>query len=313
MVAITLGALTSMARDADLEIGLVLLNGSRSMRARPRTEVGFVAAFVLDGIGALARAWKPHLDPLGLSLDICGVFCHGTPQVIFRNGRCELADLLVVIDRHDTGALVRRATLVQAKMARAAHRVSLSGPSSIKQLGLYQHWPSFSFADVSSYGTDTYTLSGSGHGEAGTFGVIDRHLRDPATDPPLWTQHLPDPEPEEVDGQPELGTFLTRMCDGDVASGREAPQAPKDDWSKVVELLLSRTYAKTFGHKLTLGPQRPRRGASAFMLVGGNARTLFRAETVGAIPPGRLTPDLLPDREGSGLSVLHLAIGPREE
>jgi hypothetical protein len=307
MATIKPSTLASMARAADREIAAILLNGSRGMRARPRTEVGFVAAMAIDGIGAVARAWEPHLRTLALTFNLSGVFCHGAPQVRFASGRCELADLLVVIDRHDTGALVRRATLIQAKMARAAHRVSLSGRSSIKQLGLYQRWPSFTFVDA-SYGTDTYTLSGSRHGEAGTFGVIDRHLRDPATDPPLWTQHLPEPEPEEIDGQPELGTFLTHMLDGRADSGRQAPQSPKDDWSKVVDLLLSETYAKTFAHKPTLGPQRPPRGASAFMLAGGHARTIFSVATAGDVPPGTTVYDLPPEREEGPLSVIHLEI-----
>ena len=91
--------------------------------------------------------------------------------------KCELADLLVVTDVRRNGVLVRRAALIQAKMARAKDRVTLTGPSSVKQLDLYQNWYRFDFVDRSyamtrvnfRFGRDTY--------QSGTFGVIDPRFR----------------------------------------------------------------------------------------------------------------------------------------
>src|SRR5207302_1430523 len=137
------------------------------------------------------------------------VFCHGAPQVKYNHTRCELADLLVVIDRWDTGSLVRRAVLIQAKMAWRKQLVKLTGPSSCNQLKLYQNWPTFRIVSP-GYGNRRFCLSGGRHGEAGSFGVIDRHLINNPT-PPAWTQHSPRPTPSTITTEPLLGSFLTRM------------------------------------------------------------------------------------------------------
>jgi len=82
-----------MSLSADYALGKVLLRGAAIMRKPPRTEVGFVAAVTLDGIGAVAKAWEPVLASSNLSVSIRGVFCHGAPQVVVGKVRCELADL----------------------------------------------------------------------------------------------------------------------------------------------------------------------------------------------------------------------------
>ena len=137
---------------ANQAIGQVLQHGSAKMHTPPRTEVGFVAAVTLGGIKAIAKTWKPILAGAGLTLDLTGVFCHAAPMVNFTGSKrqaksCELADLLVVVDVTRAGLLEGRAALVQAKMARAAGRVSLSGMSTITQLDLYQNWHVFDFED----------------------------------------------------------------------------------------------------------------------------------------------------------------------
>jgi hypothetical protein len=167
--------LERMSSQADRALAKVLLRGATIMRHAPRTEVGFVAAVTIDGIRAIAGAWEPTLAALGLSTNIQGVFCHGAPQVTTTKFQCELADLLIVVDRRDSGYLVRRATLIQAKMAWRKQSVRLTGASSPKQLELYQNWPPFQFVDA-DYGPIPFRLAGSQYGQGGSFGVIDRHL-----------------------------------------------------------------------------------------------------------------------------------------
>jgi hypothetical protein len=308
VMKIPTNTLRRMSSRADRALAKVLLRGATIMRHPPRTEVGFVAAVTLDGIGAVARAWESHLAPLGLSVNIQGVFCHGAPQVTTNKFRCELADLLIVVDRRDCGYLVRRATLIQAKMAWRKQLVQLTGESSAKQLELYQDWPRFRFVDA-GYGPSSFRLAGSQHGQGGSFGVIDRHLiLDADTTPPVWTQHNPRPTPAKVTGEPELGSFLTWMLAGRPGFGRNAPESPKDDWSKVVELLLTVTYAKTFGHPPTLGELRPSRGFSAFLVANGLSRNLFAARSSTRIPPIDSLFDMTDEPSEKTISVLHVEI-----
>jgi hypothetical protein len=299
-------ALRTMSSRADDAIANVLSFGSIKKRTPPRTEVGLVAAVTLNGIGAIARAWKPALSKMGRSVNIHGVFCHGKPEVDFKRTRCELADILIVIDRKDSGQLVRRATLIQAKMAGRQERVYLTGTSSHKQLNLYQNWPSFTFADESLYGDGSFDLAKSANGMAGSFGIIDRHLT--SSKHPIWTQHSPNPTPSIITTQPKLGSFLTGMFAGQPGFGRYAPQKPKDDWSRLLDLLLKVTYARTFAHKLTLGDQRPPRGLSAFIIQNGQSRNIFAVQSTGEIPPIDLRRDI-PDRPTDTMpSLVHIEI-----
>jgi hypothetical protein len=182
------------------------------MLSPPRGEVGFVAAVTLGGIKEIAKAWKPLCSGLGLRLNLSGVFCHAAPIVRFTDAKrrsqpCELADLLIVVDIGSSGSLIRRATLIQAKMARAAERVSLSGPSSRVQLDLYQNWYPFDFEEA-VYGISHVDFTkGGGALESGTIGVIDRHLKNQ----PVWTQHAASPAPKIVLNQRHLGEFIAEM------------------------------------------------------------------------------------------------------
>src|SRR5438128_1131570 len=132
-----------MKAAANDAISDALLHGSSGMQSIPRTEPGLVAAVILGGIPAIAAAWKPLLAKLGLRLKLTGVFCHGSPMVEFRGtrgGACELADLLIVVDIVNRPHRVRRAVLIQAKMACCIERVKMTGVSSLRQLQLYQRW-----------------------------------------------------------------------------------------------------------------------------------------------------------------------------
>lgn len=166
-----------MAAAADAAINNVLLNGAGERIVRPKKEVAYVAAVTLGGIYDIAEAWNPICSGRGISLRLAGVFCHAAPIVKFGRKplerKCELADLLVVTDIRKSGALIRRAALIQAKMARAKQRVSLTGPSSYKQLDLYQHWYRFDFLDPAYDMRRVNFRVGPGPFSSGTFGAID--------------------------------------------------------------------------------------------------------------------------------------------
>ena len=304
-----------MAVSADTIIGDVLIKGSPGMRSAPRTEVSLVAAVTLGAISKIATAWKPILALSKHSLEITGVFCHAAPQVQFRglgatSHRCELADLLIVVDQFDQGAIHRRATLVQAKMASKAKVAGLSGVSSIRQLFLYQNWPSFSFTD-SAYGINSYSLASTTE-QSGSFGIIDRHFKNNAKDPPVWTQHTATPTPDKVTCEPTLGRFVANMTIP-TGFGRHANLGSKDEWSSVVDLLMQITYNKVLKDTASLGATSPPRG------VTSAAYFLAKVSQAGGrqVPGGWQPPfdgfQTIEDPAGGGVSLLHLKLASTEE
>ncbi len=308
--------LASMTLSADAVVDQVLLHGSTGMRAPPRTEVGFVAAITLGGVRGIWAAWEPLLKPHGYSLKMHGVFCHAAPVVEFvgpsgTKPGCELADLLVVVDHIDpVGQVQRRASLIQAKMASKAKRVSLTGPSSKKQLHIFQHWPSFRFRDP-VYGTSTYSLTGVGAGESGTFGVIDRHFKKSRKQPPRWTQHSARPTPRRITTEPTLGGFIAQMLGGSTRSfGRVASSGGTDDWSRVVDLLLNVTFRKAFRHAPTTGALHSPRGVTAMAYlkgpIGGQGRSR-KPSGVDWRPPFDGFQTVEDDNPG-GMSVLRIEV-----
>ena len=254
----------------------------------------------------------------GFRVKLRGVFCHGSPMVDFSTGvvptRCELADMLVVVDRlSGSRSFIRTASLVQAKMARAAGRVKLTGRSSVKQLGLYQAWPSFTFTNAAIYGTHSYQLVPSGGGIPGWFGVIDRHLKNgTGMPPPLWTQHPPTPTPVITTGGPTLGAFVTDAVFGHAGHLVGVPAI--SDWDRLVELLLRETYAGFFRDKATLGTAAVARGVTAFAFRSADvSEPLASTWPIGSDEPpiddaGKR--ELGPAR--AGISVLHLEVGHDE-
>jgi hypothetical protein len=304
-----------MATAADAAIDNVLLNGEGPI-VRPKKEVTYVAAVTLGGIYGIAEAWRQICSGHGISLRLAGVFCHAAPMVRFKGAQgktdCELADLLVVTDIRKGGALTRRAALIQAKMARAKQRVSLTGRSSRKQLDLYQNWYRFDFIDPAYPMSRVNFLNGSGPFWSGTFGVIDSRF----DRRPCWTQHRARPTPSIIHGNdPRLGRFIAEMADGTRRGfGRLATPSLNTDWSKTVELLLTVTYARAFGDQ-AMGPTRPPRGANAVVCFGTKAMPISRSAAKlfdSLLPPLRLIPETA-EREPNGLSVVHLELATGED
>jgi hypothetical protein len=309
--------IAEMATKANDAIDKVLYVGSQAMISPPRAEVGFVAAVTLGGVTEIAKAWRPVCRDLGLRLDLSGVFCHAAPVVEFSDARhrsysCELADLLVVVDVGSAGSFTRRAALIQAKMARAAARVSLSGPSSRTQLDLYQNWYKFDFREA-AYGLKQVDFTkGIEAPGSGTIGVIDRHLKGQ----PVWTQHAASPTPAIILDEPHLGEFIAEMADGTRPGfGRLATPTLQTDWSRTVERLLEETYGRAFRHTPTLGRSGVPRGVHAVACLGFTPKTDPISATWGKSIQGppfdfRTEKD---DREPRGISVVHIGISPIQD
>jgi hypothetical protein len=305
-----------MAAEADAAIDDALLHGAGPI-VRPKKEVAYVAAVTLGGIYDIAAAWTPICSGRGVSLRLAGVFCHAAPIVRFRgkSGKtdCELADLLVVTDIRKRGVLTRRAALIQTKMARAKQRVSLTGPSSRKQLDLYQNWYHFDFLDPAYPMSRVNFRVGTRPFWSGTFGAID-----PRFDAqPRWTQHRARPTPGIITNHdPRLGCFIAEMADGTRPGfGRLATPSLDTDWSKTVELLLRVTCTRAFADKAILGPARPPRGANAVVCFEKRAMAVSKSafkQLDGLLPPLGLIPEHV-EREPNGLSVLHLELATGQD
>jgi len=249
-----------------------------------------------------------------------GVFCHGSPQVSFTDAagtsrRCELADLLIVVD-DCTGTAVsdRRALLVQAKLFSSAGTISTSGTAA-HQLDLYSRWPSFTFTS-SAYKATSRDFAASGPGlvgESGRYGGIDLSPR-----PVVWEHIIPSSSMTAGTGT-QLADFLSEMVIGSTAFGREATPGGSDDWSSTVDELLSVTAAQTVSLAASLsGGSRPRgASATASMFIDSMISALGAAvphtglRGSADVPPSTVGPrETGPD---GGISVLRIAIERSEE
>jgi hypothetical protein len=222
----------------------------------------------------IVALWRPVLRPLGFYISLHSVFCHNSPQVSFvdRSGttqRCELADLLIVVDETASGAVRdRRAVFVQAKIFSAGGVISITAASR-DQLELYEYWHSFSFVSgpYSSVSRD-FTASGQpgSSGESGRYGGID--LPPTAS---LWEHIVPSSHsPMRRGGGIDLTEFVAGTVIGDAGIGRKAHAAGSDDWSMTVDEILSITATQSVTLAASLGPGGTHpRGVTTAALVGG--------------------------------------------
>ena len=259
---------------------------SGTVVAKPTSEPTAVASVLLVGVPQIAATWKPLLAKHSLSVTMHGVFCHGTPQVRFTDSsgapkRCELSDLLVVVDDSTSGSSPdRRATLVQAKLASPASHITIGSGTDADQLDLLRNWHQFQFVSA-AYNTakrDFTAASQPGHWyESGQYGGIE-------LSPPSWLQAAPGPSPMSLGSS--LGSVLAAMVfglDGRQTSIVAAPgpgSAPlgADDWSATIAELLATTFNRSFGLVASVGSARPHRGVTARAMYGsptGGAASTF--------------------------------------
>ena len=267
-----------LANDADREIRNALTQRRQSHLgfwvAKPHTEPMAVASLVLVGVHDIHQAWQKHLGPHGYKVSMTGVFCHNSPQVKFTDKagqpqRCELADLLIVIDHQNAGRAVdRRASLVQAKIASGTG--DIPGAHTADQLELLMYWHPFTLPSAYNQSPRDFKFPASPPTPimSGSYGGID--LGQPNK---LWTQVRPQLVMNISNGC-SLGEFLAAMSMGDSGFGREAivcpPPAPTqkplkpEDWSATIAEMLKVTATSPFSLALSIRQRRPQRGVTMF-------------------------------------------------
>lgn len=290
-----------MSNDADTALQTVF-----SSLAAARNEVDFIEAVVLSGVPGIAAAWRPILAGSGIALSIIGVFCHKTPLASFKtSSRCELADLLIVVDDVTGGAVQdRRAVLVQAKLATSAGQVSIGTGGPSVQLDLYEHWHLFTLSsgyDPRSRDFGACTLPGATLDD-GRYGIIDQFGASP-----LWTQVEPTTSPMKAAGEPALGTFMAHMTEiGSRSYGREALAGGTDDWSFTVDELLTVTAGQSFVHRT----RRHDRQVSAIALaIPAHPEPASQDRSMTFTQPPMLGgPRDFPDRAEDGISTIRVML-----
>lgn len=221
--------------------------------------------------------------------------------------RCELADLLVVVDDTTGGALVRRrAVLIQAKMSKSQGGKTLSGSSDLTQLGLYSTWPPFELGSGFPPGLrDFSTCRHSGQDvDCGRYGLIGGI-------PVLWHQQAP--APTMPSGGDELGTFLAGMVDDRSGYGREATGIA-DDWSRTVEELTRITFNKVFRFPRTRWiHSRGVSGSFSRTPAGTFGLRIASQDDEGGGSSGAENDLFEEEIPSDGISLLHIGIKERDE
>jgi hypothetical protein len=110
-------------------------------------EPDFVAGLVIESTPLIHSTLNAVLSPRNISVSVCSVFCHQTPQVTFGSRSsvsCELGDILFAyVHTPRNGDPVRNALLFQAKAsARQPYRIHTG---EVDQLRLYRDWPNFEY------------------------------------------------------------------------------------------------------------------------------------------------------------------------
>lgn len=242
-----------LANAADPVIARVLAQGG-TRTGKPSGEVSAVRTMTLDGFDEIATAWSPILKGCGYRIELRAVFCHSQPHVTFTPiphpnypggntpRRCELADLLIVIDHIDRLYMKadRRAVLVQAKMLKGGH-VKLSGSEWV-QHELLAWLPPFTFVDP-GYDQRVRDLSGATPvgmpAHTAEYGGID--LR---SSTPVWRHELTQTSTPWFNCPVSLAYFLANAATGILGYSREAISGGVDDWSFTVDELLQVTAAR---------------------------------------------------------------------
>lgn len=248
MLALTKREQLAIARATDVQIAHALLHGGGWLAKAPAGEVQAVAAIVSSGLPMSIVAWRAILAPLGLSATLHSVFCHSAPQVSFtdlRGGKrtCELGDLLIVVDHKAAAGQDRMALLVQAKiMHGGVIRISPPGSTNLdwRQLDLYTRWPDFAFASPGYQPNRTYDLhdvaASYRASYSGRYGGIELNT-------PVRFDNF---HPSTLMPSPGIGSYgqaLSGMLVG--RRGRRAVCGGTDDWSMLVDELLTVTFAKS--------------------------------------------------------------------
>ena len=126
MLTLGLSDRMRLAGLADQEIARALRGQAGALPPASRTEA--LGMLISEALPIAADAWDRLLARREIVVQFFGAFTFSAPQVEFADlsghgRRCDLADVLVIVDDLSRAPLDRRAALIRARM------VSLSGPS----------------------------------------------------------------------------------------------------------------------------------------------------------------------------------------
>jgi hypothetical protein len=237
----------------------------------PTDEPSAVATIAWVAIPRLVTAWRPILTTQCYKISCHSVFCHGSPQVTFTDSsgssqKCELADLLLVVDEKNSSGttLDRRAVLVQAKIFSTKGGITIT-PATKDQLELLETWPDFKFVPA-GYAAASRDFSGTSCpgivGDSGRYGGIDLPAKKKVG---KWEQLVPSSTSMSRGSGTQLDEFLAGMVTGKTNHGREAVEGATDDWSKTIDELLKISAPQSVTLTATLGTSSHTRGVTAKM------------------------------------------------
>lgn len=242
-------------------------------------EPDFVAGLVTESMPLIHSALNSVLPPRHISVSMCAIFCHQTPQVTFGSrpsASCELGDILFAyVHTPRTGAPRRNAILFQAKAsARQPYRIHTS---ETDQLRLYRDWPDFEYTRSSFLnGQKRAVTPKTPHPGAQYLLIDDRPLNEPMSGLLGFSGTYPVgccmPD-ESLRDHSHLAAELFNLLI--FRTGRpfedKTSAAKKQDWSQVVWDLLDSGVKKSFRRKNSGRHRNPRSVGDAVEMLDGMA------------------------------------------
>jgi len=249
-------------------------------------EPDFVAGFVIESSPLIHSALNSVLSPVHISVSVCAVFCHQTPQVTFGScpsASCELGDILFVyVHTPRVGPPMRNALLFQAKTS--AQQPYHIHKSEMHQLCLYRDWPDFKYTRPSFLtGQKRSVTPKTPHTGAQYLLIDDRPPREPLSGLLGFTGTYPvgccmpdESLRDHSDIAAELFNLLIFRTGRPFEDRTSA--AEKQNWSQVVWDLLGTGVKKSFCRKNSGRHRVPRSTGDTVQMLDGAvfARTSSR-------------------------------------
>lgn len=243
-------------------------------------EPDFVAGLVTESTPLIHAAINSVFSPLNISLSVCSVFCHQTPQVTFGSNpsaSCELGDILLAyVHTPRTGPPRRNAILFQAKTsARHGRQTHYVRKGEKDQLRLYRDWPDFEYTRSSFFNGQKRSVTPKSPHPGAQYMLIDHR---PPSEPMSGLQGLRGTSPvgcgmpyESLREHTYLAAELFNLFI--FRTGRpfedKIAAAKKQDWSQVVWDLLEIGVKKSFQRKNSDRHFSPRHAGDTVELLDG--------------------------------------------
>lgn len=242
-------------------------------------EPDFVAGLVTESTPLIHSALNSVLSRRKISVSVCAVFCHQTPQVTFGShpsASCELGDILFAyVHTPRNGAQRRNALLFQAKAsAQQPYRIRTG---EVDQLRLYRDWPDFVYTRSSFLTGQKRSVTPKTPHSGAQYLLIDDRA---PTEPLSGLLGIPGTYPvgccmpdESLRDHTHLAAELFNLLifrTGRPFEDKHAA-AKKQDWSQVVWDLLDTGVRKSFRRKNSGRRRCPRSAGDTIAMLDGMA------------------------------------------